>query len=104
MQWSSGASEQPHARVAFCGGGIPNIRFISPVQIETNKRVVCQIEGIVPRPRRKASPSPGSVKTDVPLRLLLMSHVLIFMKLHGKLLIWARNESAEPDRLMNIHP
>lgn len=28
---------------------------------------------------------------------------LIFMKLHGKLLIWARNESVELDRLMNIH-
>lgn len=29
---------------------------------------------------------------------------LIFMKLHGKLLIRARNESVELDRLMNIHP
>lgn len=28
---------------------------------------------------------------------------LVFMKRHGKLLIWARNESVEPDRLMNIH-
>ena len=26
------------------------------------------------------------------------------MELRGKLLIWARNESVEPDRLMNIHP
>lgn len=26
------------------------------------------------------------------------------MKLHGKLLICARNESVELDRLMNIHP
>lgn len=29
---------------------------------------------------------------------------LIFMKLHGKLFICARNESVELDRLMNIHP
>lgn len=44
-----------------------------------------------------------SGKTRVPFGGAANELCLIFMKLHGKLLICARNESVELDRLMNIH-
>ena len=97
---SGGAAGKFTPRWSPTAAGSASFRFTIPVQI----RVVSQTKGLVTCHRRRTSPSPGSVRSLVCLWGAANELCLIFMKLHGKLLIWARNESVEPDRLMNIHP